>query len=226
MLKGLFLIKNEKNSSIEIFNALSQEFNSRYYGNDKLGVLNCKYYCNGVIKAINKCFITDTHSAKSCLNKLISYKRNDTPLNVSYIIKDVNDMVFDLKIIICTSIPINELPSCKELLKISGGNLLSAANDLVKNNIVNISVSSILLGKKLGESVKVKDIKEFYSNLLSKIKFEIGGELNNAKDDTTIFFINKCREEVEYCDKVMQKMRIDILKECITLGDSLVEERA
>lgn len=127
-------------------------------------------------------------------------------------------MLLKLRGITINSIAFKDLPSCKELTKLSPEDIVSSANDLTKNTIVKATTSAVFLGKTIRDAINIMDVRNFYKSNLEELEKEL---LENNGDVSPIeqFLISKFKAELGYCHIAMFKAGIGGLKEIKTLAE-------
>lgn len=94
--------------------------------------------------------------------------------------------------------------------------IISCAKDLAKSNIVKASVGISMLGMKMGDVIKIEDIKRFYEGRLDQLKCEIK-EKGVMICSIEQFLLNKFNAEIAYCNKALLKAGIGVTKELMDL---------
>ena len=83
-----------------------------------------------------------------------------------------------------------DLLEYKKLSELSLDDAVSAINDLGKNNIVKVTVCSLLLGKKVYDRIQISDIESFYEERIKELETELQ-EVNRAPIEMEKFLLNK-----------------------------------
>ena len=86
----------------------------------------------------------------------------------------------------------------KNLLQLSEEDTVSAANDLVGNNVVKSKISFVLLGKGMDNLIKIGDVMAFYDNMANEMKADINEKVFS---DISLesFLLKKAKAEYAYC---------------------------
>lgn len=146
-----------------------------------------------------------------CKKRIETYRTKDY-LEIDNATLDIVDMLWNLKVIVKSMIPIKELPSCKKLTELSAEDIVAKAKDLVKNNVVKAGVGIILLGSKAHDVVKIEDVKSYYNDRLNQLNSEIliKGKLISLMEQ---FLLDKFNAEIGYCNLALFKAGLGIVDE-------------
>lgn len=221
-LRGIFVITKDKEEALGVFDNLAKEFQNRHACTDKQSVSICKAYCSECKKAIKKCFSYEMWGPKQCLNKLEHHYINDDPYKTSSILFDVFAMVSNLRSIISTSVPIKDLPSCKNLCELSTSDAISAINDLGGNGIIKVVVCAGLLGKNISDNIEISEIENFYKRNIDELEYELKLE-KREPNEMEDFLLTKYRAEICYCHNARLKTGIGIVKELSSITQNITE---
>ena len=221
-VRGIFVITKDKEEALEVFDNLAKEFQNRHACTDKQSVSICKAYCSECKKAIKECFSYEMWGPKQCLKKLEQHYINDDPYKTSSILFDVFAMVSNLRSIICTSVPIKDLPSCKNLCELSTSDAISAINDLGGNGIIKVVVCAGLLGKNISDNIEISEIENFYKRNIDELEYELKLE-KREPNDMEEFLLTKYRAEICYCHNARLKTGIGIVKELSSITQNITE---
>lgn len=214
-IPGIFIIVKDKESSLEQFNRLKERYGNLHGGyNLHQEVSLCKAYCHDLQSAIKECFESEMYAPQKCLKKLAEFQKNDDPSKVYSISMNTADIASGLYTIIKNSVPIKEFPSCKKLAELSCEDAISAINDLGKNNIVKVTVCSLLLGKKVYDRIQISDIESFYEERIKELETELQ-EVNRPPIEMEKYLLNKFKAELGYCQKARIKTGLGVVKEII-----------
>ena len=214
-IPGIFIIVKDKESSLEQFNHLKERYGNLHGGyNLNQKVRLCKAYCHDLQSAIRECFESEMYGPQWCLRKLTLYQKNDDSSKVSAISLYAGDIASGLYTIILNSVPIRDFPSCKKLSELSLDDVVSAINDLGKNNIVKVTVCSLLLGKKVYDRIQISDIESFYEDQIKELETEIQ-LAGRPPIDMEEYLLNKFKAELGYCQRARIKTGFSIVKEIV-----------
>ncbi len=218
-LLGLFITVNGKDAALASFDSLICKYRNKCPINDRQGVCICKEYCHDAISLINECFAAEMWGPQRCIKRLKEYQGNDDICKVQVIMFDVCKIVTELRSIIETSIPIKDLPSCKQLTELTVSDAISASKDLVKSNILKNAITIALLVKDGCDCVKISDIEGFYKAELKQLQSEVR-ELGREMSPVEVFLMKKYKAELAYCYEAAVKTGLSIAKEVLDLiGD-------
>ena len=214
-IPGIFIIVKDKESSLEQFNRLKERYGNLHGGYNPHQEVNlCKAYCRDLQCAIKECFESEMYGPQNCLKKLSLYQKSDDPSKVSAISLYAGDIASGLYTIILNSVPIRDFPSCKKLSELSLDDAVSAINDLGKNNIVKVTVCSLLLGKKVYDRIQISDIESFYEERIKELETELQ-DVNRPPIEMEKYLLNKFKAELGYCQKARIKTGLGVVKEII-----------
>lgn len=168
-------------------------------------------YCNDTLKVFEDCFETSMLGMQRCKSKVKTYQAIDD-LEIKSATFDIVTMLFELKDIIKTMVPIKDLPSCKKLIQLTGEDIASKAKDLIKNDIIKAGVGVCLLGSKVSDVITINDVKEYYNDRLAQLNSEI---LQKGKTPSSIelFLLDKFNAEIGYCNIALYKAGIGVAEE-------------
>ncbi len=212
MVKGIFIVTKQKDEALRIFDSLADRYRVRHASNGKQDVSLCKYYCYSLTKAIENCFATELWGAKRCLRIIDTWSHNDNAGEAERISMMLSSMHMQLRNTIANSIPMKDWPSCKELSELSVADAITAAKDLVENKITKSTISVLTLGKKIGDTIKIGDIWNFYKEEIAELEREIKDE-NRPMNELEEFLMIKFQAELGYCQKALVKVGLDMFKE-------------
>ena len=205
-IPGIFIIVKDKESSLEQFNKLKERYGNLHGGyNPHQEVSLCKAYCHDLQSVIKECFESEMYGPQWCLRKLTVYQKNDDPSQVYKFSTYTGDIAGELYTIIKNSVPIKDFPSCKKLSELSYDDALSAINDLGKNNIVKITVASILLGKKINDRIQISDIESFYEDQIKELETELQ-QVGRPPIEMEEYLLNKLRRNWDIAKELELKL--------------------
>lgn len=174
-------------------------------------------YCHDTLMVFDECFETSMLGMMRCKAKVEAYKVKDS-LDIQSATLDIVNMLWDLRAIVRTMVPIKDLPSCKRLIELTPEDIASKAKDLVNNDIIKAGVGTLLLGSKIVDIVTIEDVKGFYTNRLSQLQDEL---LTKSSSPSPIeqFLLDKFNAEIGYCNTALFKAGIGATKELKELVD-------
>ena len=196
---------------------LSQKYNNRYGADYLQQRALFRSYCHDTIEVFDDCFETSMLGMIRCKKRVETYRTKDY-LEIDKAKLDIVDLLWNLKVIVKSMIPIKDLPSCKKLTALSAEDIVAKAKDLVKNDIVKADVGIILLGSKVHAVVKIEDVKSYYNDRLNQLNSEI---LVKSESISPIeqFLLDKFNAEIGYCDLALFKAEIGIANELKDLAE-------
>ena len=207
-------IKDKAAIEAEI-DALCKKYNNRQVPDYSQRRALFRSYCHETIMVFESCFATSLLGMKRCINKVKAYQEKDI-IDIDNSALDIVNMLMELKTIVKSMVPIKDLPSCKRLTELSPEDIISKAKDLVKSDIIKVGASAVLLGVKIGDLVKIKDVRRYYCGRLSQLTEEIkekGGDISSIEQ----FLIDKFNAEIGYCNLALFKTGIGITEELIKM---------
>ena len=196
---------------------LCDKYNNRRGSDFKQQRALFRSYCHDTIKVFDECFATSLLGMIRCKAKVEAYQTKDD-IDFGKATLDIVNMLWDLKKIVRTMVPIKDLPSCKKLIELSPEDIVSKAKDLVKSDIIKAGIGTLLLGSKISDIVNIEDVKSYYSERLSQLQDEIkikGGMMSPIEQ----FLLDKFNAEIGYCNIALFKAGIGISKELRELVD-------
>lgn len=204
---------------------LCQKYNNRYGADFVQQRALFRSYCHDTIEVFDDCFETSMLGMIRCKKRVETYRTRDY-LEIDKATLDIVDLLWNLKVIVKSMIPIKDLPSCKKLTELSSEDVVAKAKDLVKNDIVKAGVGIILLESKARDVVKIEDVKSYYNGRLSQLNSEI---LIKSKSISPMehFLLDKFNAEIGYCNLALFKAGIGItneLKGLVEIGKKHIEK--
>ena len=191
--------------------SLCKKYNSRC-GTDYIQQRSLfRSYCHDTLSFFDDCFATQMLGMIRCKAKVKEYQYLDN-IEIDKATLDIVNMLWDLKQIVGTMVPIKDLPSCKKLTELSPEDIISMGKDLVKSDIVKVGAGILQIGSKVSDIIRIEDVKSFYKDRLSELTEEIktkGGEIS----DIELFLMDKFNAELGYCNIALFKAGIGITKE-------------
>lgn len=182
-------------------------------------------YCHNTIEVFDDCFETSMLGMIRCKKRVETYRTKDY-LEIDKAKLDIVDMLWNLKVIVKSMIPIKDLPSCKKLTALSAEDIVAKAKDLVKNDIVKAGVGIILLGSKARDVVKIEDVRTYYNDRLNQLNSEIL-EKSQSICPMEQFLLDKFNAEIGYCNLALFKAGIGIaneLKNLVEISQKHIEK--
>ena len=138
------------------------------------------------------------------------------------VISEVDHILLELRYIIESSIPFEDLPSCKHLTELSTSDAISAINDLGKNSIVKAVVCAGLLGKNISDSIEISDVEKYYLRQIEELERELAEE-HREMCNIEVFLMAKYQAELGYCHQARVKTGIGTVKEIVGIINNASE---
>ena len=219
IFKGMFLLKKDKELVIGEIKKLCNKYNDKQANDIKTEKSLYQTYFRDVDYCLKDCFYESFGSIRRCLSFVKNAQSSDD-LNYKRI---AGYRIFFFLMELYQSVPdaisINDFPSCKDLLKLSGEDLVSAANDLVGNKVVKSQVSLALLGKGTENLIKIGDVMAFYDNMASEMQADIN-EKGLSDISLESFLLKKAKAESAYCFLALLKVGHGIEKEAKSVQEA------
>lgn len=216
-MNELFVAIKENDYIEAEIDALCKKYNNRN-GTDYIQQRALfRSYCHDTIRVFDDCFATSMLGMMRCKAKVQAYQTMDN-IEIGKATFDIVDMLVDLKMIVRTMVPIKDLPSCRKLIPLSPEDIISKTKDLVKSDIVKAGVGALLLGSKIGDVIKIEDVRRYYDERLAQLTSEIlqkGGEMSPIEQ----FLLDKFNAEIGYCNVALLKTGIGITEELKGLAE-------
>lgn len=212
-LNEIYVGVKEKEYTLTKIDNLCQKYRGRY-GDVRILFRN---YCHDTIAVFEDCFDTSLLGITRCINKVKRYQSLDN-CDYNKTILDIVDMLIKLKGIVNTMVPIKDLPSCKELTKLSAEDITSKGKDLVKNDIIKTGIAVLSLGSKVGKIIHIEDVKRYYKDCLNELQSELqikGGTISHREQ----LLLYKFKAEIGYCNLAMIKAKIGVIDEVKGLAE-------
>lgn len=191
--------------------SLCKKYNSRHGVDYVQQRALFRSYCHDTIEVFDDCFATSMLGMIRCKAKIVAHQTMDT-IEIDKAALEIVNMLWDLKMIVRTMVPIKDLPSCKKLTELSPEDIVSKAKDLVKNDIIKVGAGALLLGSKFCDVVKIEDVRRYYTDRLSQLTEEIRikrGVISPIEQ----FLMDKFNAEIGYCNMAMFKAGIGVTEE-------------
>ena len=217
--KGMFLLKKDKETTACAIKELCDSYSGRKANNIKEEKSLYRGFFHDVNKCLKEFFYETFGSIRRCLTFANGAQYTDDICYQRVAIYRVLVFLMELYGTVPDAISINDFPSCKELHKLSAEDLVSAANDLVGNQVVKGKVSFILLGKGMDNLIKIGDVMAFYDNMANEMQADINekGLLDISLES---FLLMKAKAEYAYCFLAMLKVGHGIGKEAKSVIDA------
>ena len=217
--KGMFLLKKDKETTACAIKELCDSYSGRKANNIKKEKSLYRSFFHDVNKCLKDFFYETFGSIRRCLTFANGAQYTDDICYQRVAIYRVFGFLMELYRTVPDAISINDFPSCKELLKLSAEDLVSAANDLVGNQVVKGKASLILLGKGMDNLIKIGDVMAFYDNMANEMQADINekGLLDISLES---FLLMKAKAEYAYCFLAMLKVGHGIGKEAKSVIDA------
>lgn len=219
--RGMLLLRKDKESTLRDIKSLCDKYNAKQTNNINIQEEKSIYrnYFHDVGVCLKACFYDSFGCIRRCLS-FIKFAQSNDDINYQRIAMfRVFGFLMNLYQIVPKAISIDDFPSCKDLLKLSEGDLLSAANDLIGNKVVKGQISLVLLGKDAGELLKISDIMAFYDNMANDMLGDINEKMG-VNISLESFLLAKAKAESAYCFLAMLKIGHSIEKETKSVFDA------
>ena len=176
-------------------------------------------YFHDVNECLRECFYETFGSIRRCLAFVYGAQHTDDICYQRVALYRVFCFLMELYRIVPDAISINDFPSCKDLLQLSEEDMVSAANDLVGNNVVKSKISFVLLGKGMDNLIKIGDVMAFYDNMANEMKADINEKVFS---DISLesFLLKKAKAEYAYCFLALLKVGRGIGKEAKSIHEA------
>ena len=219
IFKGMFLLKKEKDYAVGEIKRLCNKYNDKQTSDTKAEKCLYQSYFRDVEECLKDCFCESFGSIRRCLS-FVRYAQSCDDINYKRIARcKIFFFLMELYQLVPDAISISDFPSCKDLLKLSGDDLVSAANDLVGTKVVKGQVSLVLLGKGVENIIKVGDVMAYYDNMITEMQSDINEKgLSNILLES--FLLQKAKAEYAYCFLAMLKIEHGIVKETKSVHDA------
>lgn len=173
--------------------------------------------CMDTLALFNDCFEPSLLGIKRCISRVKGYQTKDI-VNIEIARNDIMGMLIQLMSIVNGMIPIRDLPSCKKLTELSPEDIVAKAKNLVGCDVVKAAIGGALLGLKVGDAIRIEDIKKYYTDRLAQLNSEIQ-EKGESASPIEQFLLDKFNAEIGYCNLAMYKAGLGITEELKGLAD-------
>ena len=221
-VQGIFYIKKAKDEALVMFDNLVAKYKSKRYIGIQQELAVCKAICYDAIQIIMACFEYNMWGPKRCIKRLQHLQGNDEIRKTKDVISEVDYILLELRYIIESSVPFEELPSCKHLTELSTSDAISAINDLGKNSIVKAVVCAGLLGKNISDSIEISDVEKYYIRQIEELERELAEE-HREMCNIEVFLMAKYQAELGYCHQARVKTGIGTVKEIVGIINNASE---
>ena len=224
-LNEIYVAVKDTDNILAKIDELCQKYNNRYGADFVQQRALFRSYCHDTIEVFDNCFETSMLGMIRCKKRVETYRTKDY-LEIDKATLDIVDMLWNLKVIVKSMIPIKDLPSCKKLTELSPEDIVSKAKDLVKNDIVKAIVGTVLIGSKACDVVNIEDVKSYYNDRLNQLNSEI---LIKGKPVSPMeqFLLDKFNAEIGYCNLALFKAGLGIadeLKDLVEISKRHIEK--
>lgn len=172
-----------------------------------------KELCNDCSEVLDICYHNETWSIYNCKSLMKKYSDNNDRLSLINIVSDIQKLLSWTLNTIDNSVSLNNLPSCRDILKISDKDIaLKCAKDLVQNNIISKFTSAITLTDKVGDASQINEIASFYIPIYNELNRLIDKEhwtLSPIEQNLLL----RVKAELGYCYLAAIKTGIEIAQE-------------
>lgn len=224
MSKGIYVGVKEIDYIVGKIDSLCSKFCPRQVSDSSQRRALFKHFCYDTIAVFDDCFEPSLLGIKQCKRRVETYRAMDDP-EIDSASRDIVGMLWELKAIVRKMVPIKDLPSCKDLVKLSAGDIISKAKDLIGSGVVKAGVAGALLGLKINDVVRIEDVLHYYHGLLAELNSEVE-EQKDVVSPFEQFLIDKCNAEIGYCNCALLKTGIGIteeLKSLVEMGKEHIE---
>ena len=213
-LNEIFVATKEKEYVLAKIEGLGQKFYNQKAINEKQWKALFRNYCHETVEIFDECFEPTMLGISKYKKKVEKFQKHDN-VNIDAATLEIVKILVDLKEIVSSMVPINELPSCKSLVGLSAEDIVAKAEDLVKSDIVKVGVGALLLGSKINDVVKIEDVKDYYQGNLEELQNEIKIKKDQGEPTSLIeqFLLDKFNAEIAYCNLALVKAGISVTKE-------------
>lgn len=216
-MKEIFIIIKDKVHVLNQIEGLCSKYHTKTAINEQQRKLHFKSYCHDTLTVINDCFETSLLGAKRIINKINEYNKKDN-VNIQAASLDIFNILINFKCLVESSVPIQDLPSCRRLIELSPKDAVFKANEFVRNNGFRAGVHILSLESNVTDTQYIEAVTTFYSEYLNELKDEINIK-GFAPNHTEQFLLDKFNIELEYCRLALLKAGNNIAKDIKGLAD-------
>ncbi|MBR5674708.1 MAG: hypothetical protein IKW97_09950 [Muribaculaceae bacterium] len=216
-MKEIYIIIKDKAHTLKRIEGLCSKYHTKTAINEQQRKRHFKSYCHDAVTVINDCFETSLLGAKRTINKINEYSKKDN-VNIQAASLDIFNILINLKCLVESSVPIQDLPSCRRLIGLSPEDAVFKANEFVKNNDIRAGIHILSLESNVTDTQYIEAVTTFYSNYLHELKDEINFK-RIAPNQIEQFLLDKFNIELEYCRLAQLKAGNNIAKDIKGLAD-------
>lgn len=210
--KGIFITKIGAEIVKQKLEDIIKEF-QKYAPNNSMRRNFYKGICLKIIQLFDDCFENNIWSVHHCKNILHNMYISDNIEQLKNIEIYIKGILIELKAMFNSAILLKDLPSCKDILEIKDKDIaVKCAKDLVQNNIISKSISTIVLIDKAKNVVTIDDVAQFYLAIYQELK-RLNYEEHWSLSPIEQTLLSKAREELGYCYLAYVKTGIEIAQE-------------
>ena len=226
MVNGVFIIVKDKEYVLDRIDCIVDKYRNLKSTSFNVYLSDFKTCCKSIEKLLNECFENRLQSVKRCKQFVSSCLKANELTAIQKCRHGLGIMLTDIYFIVKNSCPIKDYPSCKNMLELSKDEIISKAKDLVKNDIVKGCVCFALLGWKVGDVIRIEDIKGLYKRLKNDLESDIKekGGSSNAVEQWLLDWFNA---EIGYCDIALFKAGVNIgenVKKIVDIAKKSIEK--
>lgn len=182
-------------------------------------------YCLKVLDLFEECFETSLLGMSRCVRKVMAFQSDDN-VDIKRATLEIADILMWLLGVVERMIPWQELPSCKKLSELSGEDIVAKAKNLVESVIVKAGIGAVLFGLKMGEVIRIEDVRRYYEVQLKALRGEIE-EKGTSPSLAEQFLIDKFNAEIGYCYRAIWKAGIgavEEIKDLVEIGQRNIDK--
>lgn len=222
-VKGIFVTRISKSEAKTCFEGISNKYGNRtdlMVGSPTQKSAMMKAYCYDLAEMIDTVFFGEMYGASRCKRRIKELRTKPTDdMSIQSSISEIFGIIIDLTNIINKCIPINELPSCKNLTEMEPEDAISASKDLVNSNVIKILVGSLLTFVDAGKMIGIIEVRNYYNDLRKELDFELKQEQREATEIEQ-FLIDKYEAEIGYCNLAGLKVGLSGFNEVLELKEN------
>ena len=208
-MNEIFISRKDKDYVLTRIDDIFKKYNMIFSANNSQRRAILKNCCHDIDLFIDECFEPSLLGVEKYKQRIKRCSCVDDPMLVDASLNIIGRILSELQALTYNALPLKDYPSCRNMVGLTSEDIASKAKDLVKNDVVKASVCFILLGLKIGDAVKISDIKGIYQRLLDELLKEIE-ERNNVITPIEQELMEWFNAEIGYCELAMLKAGMSI----------------
>ena len=221
--RGIFISKVEITEIRQRIKEIDR-YNNRHGADINQEKALYRSYCKATIRLLEDCFVPNMWGIENYKRQLAHYSDSDR-IEILKLGKLMCDCIIaNINLMLQTSVPLKDLPSCKEFFDITKDVSTEVAKHALKDHLSKIGLHAYIATEKIIDAIDIMDIFQFYNNIVIELEREISEEQWDLSELEQIL-LTKAKSERGYCYLAMQKTGYNIRKELKGIIDEATAKR-